>query len=313
MKNGLWSRFELDRRPTEQGALLKALEAFQVAEKAVAPLRDDLEQLVPSNEDLEKKAKKASSRMQLLFSRRRSREQVREALSQLHVLLEASETRDLQQALESRPAQVSGARNLVDIWADYGDRVAVYNGLLVDIGGLSPDHDAAQGFIPEELARRVHEHPLDTSLLNVSLRGYQAFGAKFALLQRHTMLGDEMGLGKTIEALAAMGHLQTPGATHFMVVCPASVLVNWIHEVERHTDLAAFRLHGLERESSVRTWSRREPANSCLADPGNPTHNPALIGPKPEGRSFVRCLRRSVTDVTRVSIRPEACSVRLRG
>ena len=59
-----------------------------------------------------------------------------------------------------------------------------------------------------------------------------------------------MGLGKTIEALAAMCHLRVRGASHFMVVCPASVLVNWLHEVERHTELEALRLHGGERETN---------------------------------------------------------------
>lgn len=95
-----------------------------------------------------------------------------------------------------------------DVWTDYQSSVAEYNGLLVDVGGLAPDNEAAEGFIPSELAERVHEHPLDTELLRVALRGYQAFGAKFALQQRRAMLGDEMGLGKTIEALAAMCHLR---------------------------------------------------------------------------------------------------------
>ena len=94
-------------------------------------------------------------------------------------------------------------------------------------------------------------------MLNVSLRGYQAFGAKFALLQRKAMLGDEMGLGKTIEALAAMCHLRSDGASHFLVVCPASVLVNWLHEIERHTDLAPTRLHGSDRELNFRVWLLR--------------------------------------------------------
>jgi SNF2 family DNA or RNA helicase len=35
------------------------------------------------------------------------------------------------------------------------------------------------------------------------------------------------------------------------------VLVNWIHEVERHTDLAAVRLHGSDRERNLTTWTRR--------------------------------------------------------
>jgi SNF2 family DNA or RNA helicase len=135
--------------------------------------------------------------------------------------------------------------------------VAAYNGLLVEIGGLGPDQNAAEGFVPSELATRVHEHPLDTELLSASLRGYQAFGAKFALQQHRAILGDEMGLGKTIEALAAMCHLSSQGASHFLVICPASVLVNWLHEVERHSDLAAVRLHGIDRDANFRVWARR--------------------------------------------------------
>ena len=47
------------------------------------------------------------------------------------------------------------------------------------------------------------------TLLGASLRGYQDFGAKFALVQKRTILGDEMGLGKTIEALAVLCHLRS--------------------------------------------------------------------------------------------------------
>ena len=46
-----------------------------------------------------------------------------------------------------------------------------------------------------------------------------------------------MGLGKSVEALAAMCHLAVEGQRHFLVVCPASVLVNWTHEITRHSEL----------------------------------------------------------------------------
>ena len=246
MAEGLYLRFELDRRPAEQAELLRALALHDVADKAVGPLRDDIEPLIAALEDLEMKAKRTSSRIRLFFSRRRDRDEARQALLDLNALLDNPSTADLEERLEKAATKLRDAAEPLDPWADYTEHVATYNGLLVDVGGLSPDRAAAEGFIPEELARLVHEHPLNTSLLNVSLRGYQAFGAKFALLQRKAMLGDEMGLGKTIEALAAMCHLQSDGASHFLVVSPASVLVNWLHEVDRHTDLAPTRLHGSE-------------------------------------------------------------------
>src|SRR5262249_18722411 len=112
---------------------------------------------------------------------------------------------------------------------------------------------------PDDIAEQVRVLPLDQSRLTASLRGYQAFGAKFALVQERVILGDEMGLGKTVQALAAMCHLAAKGATHFLVVCPASVLVNWTREVHRHTLLEAHRLHGPgeKREAAQREWAAR--------------------------------------------------------
>ena len=101
--------------------------------------------------------------------------------------------------------------------------------------------------------------PLDQSLLKTSLRGYQTFGAKFALVQERVIMGDEMGLGKTMQSLAAMCHLAAEGATHFLVVCPASVVINWTREIERHTLLEARRLHlpGAKRQAAEQEWAAK--------------------------------------------------------
>jgi SNF2 family DNA or RNA helicase len=257
MKNNLWLRFETDRRPREQERLLGALAAYRVAARAIGPTREELESLTPLMEDLEKRAKRTKSRLRMFLSRRKKRDDALNALDELSLVIARPETARVEAQLEEILRRVRAKPPKQDVWADYESHVADYNGLLVDVGGLAGDDEAAEGFIPAELAQRVHEHPLNLELLRASLRGYQAFGAKFALQQRHAMLGDEMGLGKTIEALAAMCHLSVQGASHFLVICPASVLVNWLHEVERHSELEAVRLHGADRETSFRTWSRR--------------------------------------------------------
>ncbi len=56
-------------------------------------------------------------------------------------------------------------------------------------------------------------------------------GQRFALAQKRVIIGDEMGLGKTVQAIAALAHLAARGETHFLVVCPASVLINWTREI----------------------------------------------------------------------------------
>ena len=97
------------------------------------------------------------------------------------------------------------------LWNDFLARPVTYNGLLIEVAELDPTREAGQGFLPADIAERVRVLPLDRSLMKTSLRGYQTFGAKFALVQERVILGDEMGLGKTMQALAAMCHLAAQG------------------------------------------------------------------------------------------------------
>ena len=90
--------------------------------------------------------------------------------------------------------------------------------------------------------------------MKVSLRGWQDFGAKYAIVQKKVLIGDEMGLGKTIEAIAVMAHLSHEGRNAFIVVCPASIIINWMREIEKHSQLKPFLVHGLGRERSFDQW-----------------------------------------------------------
>ncbi|KOU24067.1 helicase SNF2 [Streptomyces sp. WM6372] len=142
-------------------------------------------------------------------------------------------------------------------WVDFELRSAEYYGLLAEVtdrpgGGADPA--AAQGFLPEALVERVRAQALDGTHRRVSLRGYQSFGARFALAQRRVILGDEMGLGKTIQALAALAHLAAQGHRHFLVVCPAGVLINWTREIEARSTLRAVALHGPGRHDAFADW-----------------------------------------------------------
>ncbi|MEU4575748.1 DEAD/DEAH box helicase [Nonomuraea sp. NPDC023979] len=146
----------------------------------------------------------------------------------------------------------------MEAWIDYELRAAEYHNLLAELAAVEPrDRAAAEGFLPDDLSARVRGQELDDTLLRVSLRGYQAFGARFALAQRRVVLGDEMGLGKTVQAIAALAHLAARGETRFLVVCPASVLVNWVREVETRSTLRAYRLHGGERALAEAEWAER--------------------------------------------------------
>ncbi|WUH91210.1 DEAD/DEAH box helicase [Streptomyces sp. NBC_00433] len=141
-----------------------------------------------------------------------------------------------------------------EAWVDFEVRSADYYSLLAELSGGAPDVAAAEGFLPADVVERVRAQPLDGTHRRVSLRGYQAFGARFALAQRRVLLGDEMGLGKTIQAIAALAHLAAQGRTHFLVVCPAGVLVNWTREIGARSALRAVPLHGPERRHAFAEW-----------------------------------------------------------
>ncbi|WP_156221461.1 DEAD/DEAH box helicase [Pseudactinotalea suaedae] len=142
----------------------------------------------------------------------------------------------------------------IEVWEDFRVRSIAYYALLETVAPTQRDHSAAEGHLPAGLVERVERQPLDTSLLTASLRGYQAFGARFALAQRRVVIGDEMGLGKTVQAIATIAHLVAQGARHALVVCPASVLAGWVREVSAHSSLAVHLVHGADREEAALRW-----------------------------------------------------------
>lgn len=143
------------------------------------------------------------------------------------------------------------------LWEHFQHESPRYYQALSRITGIAIDVEAEQGHLPAEIAEAVRSFRLDRSLLNVSLREYQVFGAKYALVQHRALLGDEMGLGKTIQALAVLAHLAASGADHFLVICPVSVLYNWLREVRSRTHLSAHLLHGPDRGANYSRWRSR--------------------------------------------------------
>lgn len=156
--------------------------------------------------------------------------------------------------------QIADARDIAqsaDPWNDFLARPADYFALLAELGFIVEDEEKTHGDLSEDIIEAVRTFELKTDFLNVSLRGYQSFGARFALVQRKVIIGDEMGLGKTIEAIAALAHLRAMGSQHALVICPAAVVTNWVREVQSKSKLAAHRLHGPDRAGAAASWMRR--------------------------------------------------------
>ncbi|MCK9902156.1 helicase SNF2 [Parafrankia colletiae] len=258
---------ELDPANAYSTDLLVALHRLDRVERALAQARagDTTSVLAEELPARIGEAAPARGRVRHLFASLSARERAVAAVSRIDELLGHATATGL--VTSTGPDQIVGplrsAGDLVDapvepgaVWEDFERRAPEYYGLLSQIVDLGLDVAAAEGGLPAEIAERVRAQQLDESYRRVALRGYQAFGARFALVQRRVIIGDEMGLGKTIQAIAALAHLRTLGATHFLVVAPAAVLVNWMREVEARSLLAARRLHGPERAGELRRWTR---------------------------------------------------------
>ena len=203
-------------------------------------------------------ARPASSRLLLALAGRRRRESALAAVAELHELVADSAAKDARLLIAQASTDLLRPPvSDIEAWVDFELRSAEYYSQLAEVDGQQPDLAASEGFLPAELAERVHAQPLDDTHRRVSLRGYQSFGARFALAQRRVVLGDEMGLGKTVQAIAALAHLAAEGHSHFLVVCPASVLINWTREIGARSTLRALPVHGPDRHEAYAEWGER--------------------------------------------------------
>ena len=139
-------------------------------------------------------------------------------------------------------------------WQDFSANSIRFFNTLEDINpGILGTDDAVYG-LPEDLAREIQDQDFFPNGLLCELRRYQEWGVKYALHQERVLLGDEMGLGKTIQAIATMVSLRNTGATHFVVVCPASVITNWCREIRKMSLLSVTKIHGAGRSAALRSW-----------------------------------------------------------
>ncbi|MBR0374510.1 MAG: DEAD/DEAH box helicase [Mogibacterium sp.] len=140
---------------------------------------------------------------------------------------------------------------------------ATYYAIFESIAGDHLPKPLIYSSIPAKLASDIDAMELDLSGFKGTLRSYQQFGTKYILHQKRVLLGDEMGLGKTVQAIAAMTHLRACAQSEaadaepfFLVVCPASVLINWCRELQKFSDIPVYFLHGPDMEDAFDRWQQ---------------------------------------------------------
>ncbi len=98
---------------------------------------------------------------------------------------------------------------------------------LLRLQEIREEHARAEGLVTLSAATDAE---IALPALGGELKPFQRAGIRYLLEQRRSFLADEQGLGKTIEALAT---IEADGAYPAIVVCPASLKLNWMREIER--------------------------------------------------------------------------------
>ena len=90
---------------------------------------------------------------------------------------------------------------------------------------------------------------------------YQREGIAYALEKKRCILGDEQGLGKTVEAI---GLLTASKAFPALVICPASLKINWQRELRKFGGINAIILDDKNRATWQRFWEiKRQDGKPC--------------------------------------------------
>lgn len=199
---------------------------------------------------------KAATRFsfKMLFAKREQKDKCNESLEILLNLYGGGicdEVKKIHDEFESRKAKLSHETARAAFKANNAAFYALLEKLVPET--LVKTEQEVLG-LPAEIYERINYTKLNVDTLNATLRSYQEFGTKYILNQQRVLLGDEMGLGKTMQALACMAHLRKEGHTHFMVVCPVSVLVNWQREISKFLGETAIAIHGTDRMDEYNEW-----------------------------------------------------------
>lgn len=253
-RKGVKISLSSDNRTKEATALILALFQYRrsmpVADKCHALLTANAKKIKYAEEDLN--AVRGS--VKWLFSSKAKKQKAVEAFDMLSAL-QGGDYGSQAEALFAELDAIKRCRGS-DAWQAFSENPIRFTNDLEDIDPSVLGNDDSVYGLPEELAREIQEECFFPEGLLCDLRKYQMWGVKYALHQERILLGDEMGLGKTVQAIATMVSLRNTGGTHFMVVCPASVLANWCREIRKMSLLSVTKIHGTGRKSAFEAWLR---------------------------------------------------------
>lgn len=245
-------RISADQKTKEATMIVKAIYAYRQKVKYV----NEMYQLNRSHRAEANRSiteiKKIGNGVPWLFYSDHAKETAISAYQCLNSLLHGEYAKKINELIDL--LSYASSADSVDAWKDFElNPIQFFNVLEEIVPGVLGNSDSIYG-LPEDLAREIQDESFFPEGLLCTLRRYQEWGVKYILHQERVLLGDEMGLGKTVQAIATMVSLRNTGATHFVVVCPASVLANWCREISKQSKLRVTKVHGTDRIAALHSW-----------------------------------------------------------
>ncbi len=245
-------RFDVDKKTSHANELLKALYENKNSQEIISSAKELKDKYHLEIKTLTENANILTQKLKWFFTSKNTKENAINAYSRLQEIETENFLVDANYLIEQFLA-VKNAKQK-DIWNDFKQHSADYYATLEQLSGLNFKNITDKNGLSKSLVESINALEPDFSGLKCTLRGYQEFGTKYILHQGYVLLGDEMGLGKTVQAIASMVAIRNFGENRFLVVCPASVLINWCREIVHHSDLKVFKLHGDNRDNELQSW-----------------------------------------------------------
>jgi SNF2 family DNA or RNA helicase len=242
---------DLDDLSTADNELIESLQGLDLLRRSSKNAAIKMKPVVESIRSSVPKTTPLRSRFRWIFTSSTKKDNALSALQEISYLIGEPSTIALVEIAVTALEQLeSRSKQPVD---DFKSRASDYYAILEEVTNVRPN-TAVNRHFDQALLDRIDAQELDTSSIKATLRLYQNFGGKFALTQGRVIIGDEMGLGKTLQAISVLAHQKANGASRFLVVCPASVVTNWIREVTSRSDLPIIKIHGEDHKQALQSW-----------------------------------------------------------
>ena len=248
-------KINFDNKNEKSSQIVKSLLQFQYGSK-IADEGKTLYMQIKEIEDtivkLENLKKSAKNSLRWAFTSKAKKDEILQLYEYLSEYLNNDKTKYAQKLING--GKLIENLSVSDGWEKYYNEPIAFAKTLEEIDPDAFGNGNISNGLPEELAKEIEEVKLNLNGIKCSLRPYQVLGVKYTLHQKRVLLGDDMGLGKTLQAIATIVSLYNSGATHFVVVCPASVITNWCREISKFCSLHSIKIYGNDSQSALCSW-----------------------------------------------------------